>query len=67
MKKEYSNGEITVVWQPDLCIHCAECAKGLHQVFRPQEKPWVQMGDIASEEIVAQVQKCPSGALSIKD
>ncbi|MBL4586132.1 MAG: (4Fe-4S)-binding protein [Flavobacteriales bacterium] len=67
MKKEYTNGEITVVWQPDFCIHCAECANGLYQVFKPREKPWIQMGDISSKEIVAQVKQCPSGALSIKD
>ena len=40
-KKEYSNGELTVVWKPDLCIHAAECVKGLPQVFDPNKKPWV--------------------------
>ena len=27
--KRYSNGEITVVWQPSLCVHSAICARGL--------------------------------------
>ncbi|MGB0916696.1 MAG: (4Fe-4S)-binding protein [Flavobacteriales bacterium] len=67
MKKEYTNGEITVVWQPDKCIHCAECAKGLGEVFKPRQKPWIQMGTVSSEDIKTQVEKCPSGAISLKD
>lgn len=67
MKKEYTNGEITVIWQADKCIHCANCAKGLPQVFKPREKPWIQMENASSEQIAAQVAKCPSGALSLKD
>jgi uncharacterized Fe-S cluster protein YjdI len=66
MEKEYNNGEITVLWQPDKCIHCGNCAKGLPQVFKPREKPWIQMGNASSEDIKAQVAKCPSGALSMK-
>lgn len=66
MKKEYSNGEITVVWEPEKCIHCGNCAEGLPEVFKPREKPWIQMGAVSSEDIKAQVAKCPSGALSMK-
>lgn len=67
MKKEYTNGEITVIWQADKCIHCGNCAKGLPQVFKPKEKPWVQMENASSGAIVNQVKDCPSGALSLKD
>lgn len=62
--KEYSNGEITVVWQPDKCIHSTMCFKGLPQVFDPKARPWVSIEGASSEEIMAQVKKCPSGALS---
>jgi len=67
MPKEYTNGDVTVVWQPDLCIHSAKCAEGLGSVFNPQARPWVNMSGASSEEIIAQVAKCPSGALSIKN
>lgn len=67
MKKEYNNGEITVVWQPDKCIHSAVCVKGLPNVFRPREVPWIEINSATSQEIVNQVSKCPSGALSIKN
>ena len=67
MKKEYTNGEVTIVWQPDLCIHSKICwnpVNGLPAVFRPREKPWIQVTAATSSEIIAQVNKCPSGALS---
>lgn len=62
--REYSNGEITVVWQPEKCIHSTMCAKGLPAVFDPKARPWVNIEGASSEAIMAQVNKCPSGALS---
>lgn len=67
MKKEYSNGEVTIIWEAEKCIHSAVCVKGLGEVFKPREKPWIQMGAVPSDAIVDQVRKCPSGALSIKE
>ena len=34
--KEYSNGEITILWKPELCTHSANCARGLREVFNPK-------------------------------
>ncbi len=62
--KEYSNGEVTVVWKPGLCMHSAICFKGLPEVFDPRSRPWINMGETESQRIVEQVKKCPSGALS---
>jgi len=64
--KEYTNDEVTVVWQPSLCIHSAKCVHGLGKVFDPNRKPWIDVSQATSEAIVEQVNKCPSGALSIK-
>lgn len=61
----YSNGEITVVWKPAICMGSTLCWRGLPEVFRHNQRPWVDMSGASSEEIVAQVSKCPSGALSI--
>lgn len=63
-KKEYTNGEITIVWQPKLCIHSAECVKGLPEVFRPKEKPWIDISKASTDKLKNQVTQCPSGALS---
>ncbi|SEF70113.1 Uncharacterized Fe-S cluster protein YjdI [Halpernia humi] len=65
-KHEYHNGEVTIIWQPDLCIHSGICVKTLPKVYHPKEKPWVKPENASTEEILAQVAKCPSGALSIK-
>ena len=66
LKKEYKNADVTVVWQPDLCIHSAVCFHNLPKVFRPRERPWIQLENTDTESIVATVNACPSGALSIK-
>jgi uncharacterized Fe-S cluster protein YjdI len=66
MKKEYSNGEITIIWQPDKCIHCGVCARGLPLVFKPRERPWVDQFGATTDEIKNQIEQCPSGALSYK-
>jgi len=64
--KRYSNGEVTVVWQPSLCVHSGICARGLPKVFDPRRRPWVILDGFDSETIVNQVERCPSGALSIE-
>jgi uncharacterized Fe-S cluster protein YjdI len=60
----YTNGEVTVVWKPKICIHSTLCWKGLVEVFNPRERPWVKMDGASTEQIIEQVRKCPSGALS---
>lgn len=62
----YSNGEITVLWKPGKCIHSGICAAGLPGVFKPREKPWIDIKGAGNEEIIRQVSKCPSGALSME-
>ncbi|MBL7851710.1 MAG: (4Fe-4S)-binding protein [Cyclobacteriaceae bacterium] len=62
--KKYTNGEVTIVWKPSLCIHSRNCFTGLGEVFHPQELPWVTPERSTTDKIIAQIKKCPSGALS---
>lgn len=62
----YSNGEITIAWRPDMCIHSGICAKGLAGVFDPRRRPWIDMSQAETQQIKEQVNKCPSGALLIE-
>ena len=62
--KNYSNDDLTIVWQPSKCIHAGECVKALPQVYNPNEKPWIKIENATSDDLKAQVASCPSGALS---
>lgn len=66
LTKEYTNGEITVLWQSGKCTHSANCVRNLSAVFQPQQQPWIKMENGTTEAILSTVAKCPSGALSIK-
>ena len=59
-KIEYTNGELTIVWNAGICV------KMLPNVYHPKERPWVQIENATTEELIAQISKCPSGALSYR-
>ena len=60
----YKKNDITVVWKPKVCIHSKKCWKELGEVFKPMEKPWIQIDGATTERIIEQVGVCPSGALT---
>ncbi|MBT8376528.1 MAG: (4Fe-4S)-binding protein [Bacteroidia bacterium] len=63
-QKEYTNDEVTIVWEADKCIHSGICVKGLPKVFKPNERPWIAIDAASTDKLVEQVKQCPSGALS---
>jgi uncharacterized Fe-S cluster protein YjdI len=62
--KTYTNGEITVVWKPAVCIHSKVCWTNLVEVFNPKKRPWIDMAGASTNRIAEQVDRCPSKALS---
>jgi uncharacterized Fe-S cluster protein YjdI len=62
--RKYTNGEITVFWQPKKCIHATTCYRELIDVFNPRKRPWVSMDGASSEEIIRVVKLCPTQALT---
>jgi len=64
IEKKYSNGEVTIVWQPGKCPHSGNCVRNNPDVFRSREKPWIVPEASNTEKIVEAVKKCPSGALT---
>jgi len=63
-ENQFANRDITVTYEPKKCIHAEKCAKGLSSVFRTSIIPWIDLDGAATERIVSQVKKCPSGALN---
>ncbi|NND15884.1 MAG: hypothetical protein HKN89_06125 [Eudoraea sp.] len=64
--REYPNGDLTVVWKPAKCIHAGICVKTLPQVYDPEAKPWIKAANASIDELKAQIEQCPSGALTYK-
>jgi uncharacterized Fe-S cluster protein YjdI len=64
--KIYTKEDVVVKWESGKCIHSAICFHGLPMVFDPQKKPWINMEGGLKEDIINQVRKCPSGALSMQ-
>lgn len=63
---EYTNGELTIIWKPEICQHAGVCVKMLPNVYRPKERPWVRPEFATTDQLVEQISKCPSGALTYK-
>jgi len=63
-EKIYTNGEMTVIWKPGVCLHSAKCVQDLGEVFNVSARPWINMDGAGTDRIIKQVDQCPSGALS---
>ena len=59
----YTGQDITVTFDPNICVHAAVCVRGLPAVFDVSRARWVDVTAATADEIAAQVARCPSGAL----
>ena len=62
-KRKYTNSELEVHWYPELCTHVSICVQMLPSVFKPKERPWVDINAAAPEDIIRTIDECPTGAL----
>ena len=62
----FRNDEITVTFEPRLCIHSGKCAKELSDVFRTSIIPWINLDATETNTIINQIKRCPSGALKYR-
>ena len=63
-RTSYRGRRITIFDNRAICAHAGFCTDGLKKVFRMGAEPWIDADGAAVEEIVATIEKCPSGALS---
>jgi uncharacterized Fe-S cluster protein YjdI len=66
MEKVYKHKDLAVIWKSDLCIHSGKCVKGLPNVFKPNDKPWIDLSEVEKTDLMKTIDTCPSGALSYK-
>jgi uncharacterized Fe-S cluster protein YjdI len=59
----YETPEITVTFDPNVCIHSGVCVRGLPAVFDVKRKRWVRPELAPAKHVAEQVSRCPSGAL----
>lgn len=60
----YRHGRLTVFDNRGICSHSAHCTDELPSVFRLRQEPWIECAGADEAAIIAQVERCPSGALS---
>jgi uncharacterized Fe-S cluster protein YjdI len=65
-RQVYEAPEITVTFDPKVCIHSGVCVRGLPAVFDVSRKRWVRPELASAAEVAAQVARCPSGALQCR-
>ncbi len=63
-RENFPGKQITIHDNRGICAHAGHCTDNLAAVFRLNEEPWIHPDAASPDEIIATIQKCPSGALS---
>ena len=63
-KRQYEGEGIRVTYDASLCIHAAECVRGLPSVFDHKRRPWIDAGSAPADELAVVIRRCPTGALT---
>ncbi|MDQ1746707.1 MAG: hypothetical protein QOD07_970 [Frankiaceae bacterium] len=62
-RRTYRGAQVEVTFDADLCIHAAECVRGLPGVFDRDRRPWILADNASDLDLIAVIERCPSGAL----
>jgi uncharacterized Fe-S cluster protein YjdI len=65
-RKSYVGKSVTVSFDPEVCQHSGNCVQGLSAVFDSGRSPWITPDAAPADDVIAQVGRCPSGALRIE-
>ena len=60
----FAGMHITIHDNRGICAHAGICTDRLKSVFRMRQEPWIDPNGASTEEIIATIKECPSGALS---
>lgn len=64
--QSYETEDITVTFEPALCIHAAVCVRRLPEVFDTAHPRWIRPERAAAAEVARVVARCPTGALKYR-
>jgi len=62
----YQSEQITVTFDPNLCVHSARCLSGLPAVFDVGRRKWIDATAAPADDIARVIDRCPSGALGYR-
>jgi CDGSH-type Zn-finger protein len=60
----YEGRRITIYDNRAICAHAGICTDKLKSVFRMHAEPWIDADGASAKDIMATIERCPSGALS---
>jgi CDGSH-type Zn-finger protein/uncharacterized Fe-S cluster protein YjdI len=62
----YEGASMRVRFEPQRCLHAAECIRGAPRVFDRHGRPWIKP-DLGDPNVIAEVvMRCPTGALHVE-
>ena len=64
--KRYAGTQADILYGVKRCIHAAHCVNRLASVFDVEKRPWVNADGASTDELMAAVLLCPSGALHVE-
>jgi uncharacterized Fe-S cluster protein YjdI len=59
----YKGTRVTVLYNPRLCSHAAECNRLAPKAFDATQRPWINPDNASDAELDTVMHACPSGAL----
>lgn len=62
----YEGKSIRIIYDRKLCIHAGECGRGSKTLFDIHRDPWCSPDAVSSDEAMAVVSRCPTGALQFE-
>jgi len=63
-RDDYAGDGITIHDNRAICAHAGFCSDGLKEVFKEEGDPWIDPDGATAAQVIATIEKCPSGALS---
>lgn len=71
VRKLYVGPVLDVSFDAAICIHAAECVRGMPEVYDTSKRPWINSDAVNTPELADEFRKvtlrCPSGALQLHE